>query len=82
MGLFGFFSTAQDKRVDTINTCADIIFDNGFKDMTLNARFNIQNINLHAQYYFECQIIALTLIALHYQHQCNIPIGLDYILQG
>ena len=81
MGLFGFFSTVQDKRVDTINTCADIIYDNGFKDVMPQARFNIQDINLHAQYYFECQIIALTLIALHYQHQCNIPIGLDYILQ-
>lgn len=81
MGLFGFFSTVQDKRVDTINTCADIIYDNGFKDVMPQARFNIQDINLHAQYYFECQIIALTLIALHYQQQCNTSIGLDYILK-
>lgn len=81
MGLFSFFSTAQNKRVDTLNTCADIIFDNGFKDVTSKTQFNMQTINLHAQYYFECQIIALTLIALHYQRQCNISIGLDYILK-
>lgn len=82
MGLFNFRSTPKDRVIGILNTSSEIIFDNGFKDVVSGAKLNVQTVNLHAQYYFECQIVALTLIALHYQQQFNISTGLDDILKA